>query len=186
MTDTVLHTPRLLLKAMTPQTIHHLFDSRTEEEIRAFFGVDDTGYKHYREMHEMGMETHRISLFVFLLVERETDRPIGECGYTWNRTHRRAELFYLLRNDTHKRKGYMTEALDVIIPFGFETLGLNRIEALIADWNTPSKKLLERHRFVFEGTMRGDYVVDGKSEDSDCYSLLRDEWTKNGRLRTGT
>jgi len=30
-----------------------------------------------------------------------------------------------------------------------------------------------------EGTMREDYVVDGKSEDSNCYSLLKHKWQAN-------
>ncbi|MDB5252558.1 MAG: N-acetyltransferase [Flaviaesturariibacter sp.] len=177
MTDIVLHTPRLLLKGISPQVINDLFMTRTEEEIRTFLGVDDKGYLLYKDMHEKGAENHRISLFVFLLVEKESGRPIGECGFhSWNRTHRRAELFYLLRNDEDKRKGFMTEALEAVIPFGFDTMGLHRVAALIDDGNAPSKKLLKRYGFTFEGTMRGDYVVDGTNQDSDCYSLLRHEW----------
>ena len=73
----------------------------------------------------------------------------------------------------------MTEALSEVIRYGFENMNLNRIQALIADRNIPSKKLLQRNGFSFEGTMREDYVVDGKSEDSNCYSLLKHEWQAN-------
>jgi ribosomal-protein-alanine N-acetyltransferase len=49
-------------------------------------------------MHEKGMETHRISLFYFLLFDKETQMCIGECGFhTWKKTHRRTELFYSLK-----------------------------------------------------------------------------------------
>ncbi len=60
----------------------------------------------------------------------------------------------------------------------FTELALHRIEALVAYWNTPSLKLLARYGFKKEGTMREDYVVDGVSENSDCYSLLKWEWEK--------
>jgi ribosomal-protein-alanine N-acetyltransferase len=148
-----------------------------KDAIKVFFGINDTGYQHYKDMHEKGMETHRHSLFYFLVVDRETNCPIGECGFhTWNRTHRRAELFYLLRNDTHKQKGYMTEVVPYVIRYGFEHMDLVRIEALLANWNTPSVRLLQQNRFTFEGTMRQHYSVNGIHEDSDCYSLLKTEW----------
>lgn len=130
-------------------------------------------------MHEKGMETHRLSLLFFLLIDKQNRIPIGECGFhTWNKTHNRAELFYSIRNDSDKQKGYMTEALQAVLAFGFTELNLHRIEALVADWNTPSLKLLLRYGFTKEGTMREDYVENGKHEDSDCYSLLVWEWEK--------
>src|ERR1700712_3587403 len=114
----IIHTNRMILKGITPSIIHELFNTKSKEEIVEFFGVDEKGYEHYEEMHEQGMETHRISLFSFLLINKTTGLPIGECGFhTLNKTHRRAELFYTLRNDTDKQKGIMTEALYYVLGF---------------------------------------------------------------------
>jgi ribosomal-protein-alanine N-acetyltransferase len=177
MSEVIINTPRLLLKGISPQVIHAVFTTKTENEVKAYFGVDEKGYQHFKEMHLKGMETHRLSLFFFLLIDKGTNVPIGECGFhTWNRTHKRAELFYLLRHVSYMQKGLMTEALNAVLEYGFVNLGLHRIEALVANSNIPSIKLLERHRFLFEGTMREDYIVDDKSEDSECYSLLKHEW----------
>lgn len=170
-------TPRLILKSITPAIIHELFNTKSREEIKAFFGFDDDAFEHYRIMHEKGMETHRISLFFFLLIDKETGLLIGECGYhTWAASHNRAEVFYNMRNEGEKRKGFMTEALEAVLKFGFTELKLHRIEALIAAENEPSLRLLLRYGFTKEGVMREDYVVDGVNEDSDCYSLLKWEW----------
>ena len=175
-----IRTPRLILKSITPAIIHELFNSKSKEEIISYFGFDETGYAHYKEMHEKGMETHRISIFVFLLIEKESGLPIGECGFhTWNALHRRAEVFYNMRDENQKKKAYMTEALEAVLKYGFTELNLHRIEALIDAMNEPSLKLLLRYGFTKEGTVREDYVVDGKNEDSDCYSLLKWEWEKN-------
>lgn len=70
----------------------------------------------------------------------------------------------------------MTEALREVLNYGFSELKLHRIEALVAESNIPSIRLLKRFGFTKEGTMREDYVVNGVSEDSDCYSLLKWEW----------
>ena len=167
-------TDRLILKSITPSDIHELYNSRSKEEIIRFFGTDEAGYEHYLAMHEKGMECYNISLFFFLLIDKITGTPIGECGFhTLNEKQRRTELFYSLRNDEYKQKGLMTEALAPVLAFGFNELGLHRIEALVADWNTASVKLLKKYGFTKEGTMREDYCVNGKNEDSDCYSLLK-------------
>lgn len=175
-----IKTPRLILKSITPGIIHELFNTQTKEEIMAYFGFDENGFAHYKEMHEKGMETHRFSLFVFLLIDKETGLPIGECGFhTWVASHNRAEVFYNMRDENSKQKGLMTEALKTILDYGFTELKLHRIEALIAAENEPSLRLLQRYGFTKEGTMREDYSVNGKNEDSECYSLLKWEWEKN-------
>lgn len=178
-----IHTDRLILKSITPTIIHELFKTKTKEEIIQYFGFDDSGYQHHLEMHEKGMETHRLSLFVFLLIDKNTNLPIGECGFhTWNKSHNRAEVFYNLWKDSDKRKGFMTEALQVVLNHGFNELKLHRIEALIDANNEPSLKLLLRYGFIREGIMREDYLVNGKNEDSDCYSLLKWEWEEKKQL----
>lgn len=172
-----LQTERLLLKSITPAIIHELFTTKTKEEIMAYFGIDEAGFQHYKDIHEKGVETHRLSIFVFLLIDKETNLPIGECGFhTWNATHRRAEVFYVMRNEASKQKGLMSEALKEVIKYGFTELELHRIQALIAIENEPSLKLLLKNGFTKEGIMREDYVVNGKNEDSHCFSLLKWEW----------
>ena len=175
----MITTPRLTLISITPQTIRDLFRSNTDEEIKEFFGVDDMGFKHYKEMYLQGMETHRISHFFFLIILNETNKSIGECGFhTWNKTHRRAELFYLLRQNEYKQQGIMTEALRYVLNYGFKELQLHRIQACVAIENIASVRLIQKYGFTREGTSREDYFVNGINEDSEVYSLLKWEWDK--------
>jgi ribosomal-protein-alanine N-acetyltransferase len=168
-----IQTERIILLPLTPARIHELFETKPKEEIMAFLGIDEASFGHYQNMHEGGMETNRYSHHFFLLIDKEFKTPMGECGFhTWDRKHHRAELFYLLRKDEYKNKGYMSEVLKTVLDFGFKEMKLHRIKALVADWNEPSVKLLKKFGFTFEGTMREDYLVDGKFESSDCYSLL--------------
>jgi hypothetical protein len=39
-------TPRLILKSMTPASIHHLFEERSEDELKSYFNMDCNGYNH--------------------------------------------------------------------------------------------------------------------------------------------
>ena len=72
----------------------------------------------------------------------------------------------------------MSEALAAVLDYGFGTMGLHRVEALVAEWNVPSLKLLAKFNFTFEGTLREHYNVDGIMEDSVMYSLLKTEFKK--------
>jgi ribosomal-protein-alanine N-acetyltransferase len=178
MTSTVeINTPRLLLKGITPALINELFKTKSKEELLLFFNVDESAYNRLKEMNKAGMESFRVSLFYFLLLDKTSGKVIGECGFhSWNKAHHRAELYYHLKSDSDKQKGFMTEAVKEVLNFGYNELQLHRVQALVASDNVPSIKLLERFKFTKEGTKREDYLVNGKMEDSECYSLLKHEW----------
>lgn len=172
-----LQTERLVLEGVSPNVIRDFFNTKSFEEIKNHFGLDEQAFEHYKAMFEQGMETNRISLYFFLLRDKQTLLPIGECGFhTWNKFHRRAELFYLLRKDEFKNKGLMTEALTKVIAYGFNELNLHRIQGMVDPANEASIKLLLKNNFVKEGIAREDYNVNGTNKDSVCYSLLKNEW----------
>lgn len=175
-----IYTERLVLRAISPSVISRIFEEQTQEEIQKLFVLDEEGFVQFKEMFEAGLETFRLSVFYFLLLDRTSMETIGECGFhSLNRTHQRAELFYKLHSDEHKRKGFMSEALPQVLKYGFEELNLHRVAALVAEDNLASLSLIRQHQFRFEGVMREDYIVDGVSTDSHCYSLLKPEWIKN-------
>ena len=71
----------------------------------------------------------------------------------------------------------MTEALGAIIKFGFLTIGLNRIEALVMQENEGSIKLLERLGFHQEGILREfENWGDKGHVDLMMFSLLRSQY----------
>jgi len=180
----IIKTKRLILKAVTPTVVNKLASTKTKEELLTYFGFGETGYIQFINMHQNGMQTFSISFYSFLIIEKQSNLPIGEVGFhTWNAKHKRADLFYHIHNETHKQKGFMSEALKKVIEFGFTKLDLHRIAALVADWNTPSVKLIKNNGFSFEGTLREDYVVNGVSENSDCYSLLKHEWRIHQKVK---
>ena len=112
-------------------------------------------------------------------ISRKTDNKlIGTCGFvTIHR--RRAEIGYDLVRE-YWGQGIMREALDVLLAYSFETLALNRIEALVMPGNERSAHLLKHLGFTNEGTLRDyDYFKDAH-QDLQMFSLLAREF-RNGR-----
>ena len=74
------------------------------------------------------------------------------------------------------RKGYMNEALQILLPFLFVDLRLNRIEAAVLKHNKPSRKLLEKLGFSEEGVCRAYLKINGEWKDHVMYSLIRKDY----------
>jgi ribosomal-protein-alanine N-acetyltransferase len=73
-------------------------------------------------------------------------------------------------------QGYVTEALEAMIRYGFDVLDLNRIEADIDPLNIGSARVLEKLGFRKEGYMPERWIVGGKTADTVNYGLLRRYW----------
>ena len=175
-----LHTERLRLRKFTPEVYEHIYKTMDDAQLMAVLGVADTeALEKEHEKYRKGLATHNRTFVNFQVIDAATGNIIGGCGFhTWFPLHKRAEIGYNLNDDIHKNKGLMSEALTTVLDYGFDTMGLHRVEALVAEWNVPSLKLLAKFNFTFEGTLREHYNVEGVMEDSVMYSLLRNEFRK--------
>jgi ribosomal-protein-alanine N-acetyltransferase len=72
-------------------------------------------------------------------------------------------------------QGYMTAAVNAVIPFAFETLKLHRIEAACIPTNIASIRLLEKTGFRREGFARRYLCIDGKWQDHLLYARLDED-----------
>jgi ribosomal-protein-alanine N-acetyltransferase len=98
---------------------------------------------------------------------------IGTCGFTLMPSFR-GGLGYDLARD-YWRQGIMTEALSAILQFGFEKLGLNRVEALVMLENTASVRLLRKLGFQEEGILREYAFFKGQFHDLRSFSILKND-----------
>jgi len=68
------------------------------------------------------------------------------CLWNFSENNKTAEVGYDL-HPKHQNKGIMSEALKMVIDYGFEKLKLDKIEAFTHTKNESSKILLERNKF---------------------------------------
>ncbi len=107
---------------------------------------------------------------------KASGKLIGTCSlFNIDLGCRRAEIGYIL-SPTFWRQGLMSEALDAVLAYAFETRNFNRLEADIDPRNIASAKSLERLGFQQEGLLRERWVVDGEVSDSALYGLLQRDW----------
>jgi [ribosomal protein S5]-alanine N-acetyltransferase len=66
----------------------------------------------------------------------------------------------------------MTETIPLICHYGFNKLGLHRIEGIVETENQNCKKALAKLQFRYEGTMNDCEIKNGKYISLDIYSKL--------------
>jgi ribosomal-protein-alanine N-acetyltransferase len=75
--------------------------------------------------------------------------------------------------EPYARQRYMTAALPLVVDFGFERLGLHRLEAACLPSNIPSRSVLTRTGFQQEGYAREYLCIAGKWQDHLLFAILR-------------
>ena len=169
-----LETERLRLRELTLLDAETLFQYFSKESVIRYFGMDSfenieqakTTIQTFKNRYEEG------SVFRWG-IEKGTGQLIGTCGFHLiNNHHKRAEIGYEL-DDTYWGQGYATEALQAILTYGFETLQLIRVAAVVYVENKASQKLLSKAGFQEEGLLRKHMIQNGVAHDTILYSLLR-------------
>ncbi len=72
-------------------------------------------------------------------------------------------------------RGYTTEALEYAISYLFSEYRLHRIEANVMPGNTPSKRVLQKLGFEYEGASRRYLKINGVWEDHEHYVRFNTE-----------
>lgn len=100
-------------------------------------------------------------------------------GLTLSNVRRRvaqqANLGYWMSAD-HAGKGIMSQAVAAILPFVFDELQLNRINAACLPDNLASKRVLEKNGFREEGYAENYLQIDGSWRDHTLFALTRQRY----------
>ncbi len=173
-----LQTNRLLLTGLSPKDISYIFNNLTKSQIKKILGHrSDEDYLKEEHKHKNGYSSYNRSFILFLITHKESGTIIGRCGlHNWNTEHKRAEIGYVMNDEKFKRKSLMTEAVNIIIDYGFKELKLNRIEAIVSTTNIHSLKIIEKYKFKTEGILRKHSQTNGIFEDDLLFSLLADDY----------
>lgn len=160
-------TERLLLRKIVIQDAEDMFSYAKLSEVTRYL----TWYEHpdllytKRYITFLQRKYHAGEFYDFAVVHRADRKMIGTCGFArLDATNSTGEVGYVF-NPVYWQQGLATEAVQAMIRFGFETLGLHRIEARFMIHNLASRRVMEKCGMTFEGIHRGLMQIKGKAED---------------------
>ncbi|MGR3839406.1 MAG: GNAT family N-acetyltransferase [Cognatishimia sp.] len=83
----------------------------------------------------------------------------------------------------HARQGFMREAIEAVVHYAFAHMDLSRIEAACLPENTPSRGVLEKSGFKYEGVAQSYLQINGRWRTHVLYACLRSD--RRGRTTAG-
>lgn len=114
--------------------------------------------------------------YAFFIFQARDRRLVG--GLTLSNVRRgvaqTASLGYWIGRD-FARRGLMSAAVGAIVPFAFDVLRLQRIEAACLPTNSASLALLKRSGFTEEGYARSYLKINGRWQDHVLFAIIADD-----------
>jgi ribosomal-protein-alanine N-acetyltransferase len=154
----VLQTERLTLRELNLNDTKAIFRLRTKKEV-----VEFIDRKTLNNLSETRAFIERISKLtsnnkgVFWVIESKSNsQVIGTIGLrNFEDEENYAEIGYELE-PSYQQKGFMSEAFNVVVEYGFKQMELKTIEAFTHKNNRASIALLEKQKFVFEPEIKDE------------------------------
>jgi ribosomal-protein-alanine N-acetyltransferase len=113
------------------------------------------------------------SSYSFGIFLNETDQLIGNVALTEILRGSLQSCYIGYSMDQQQNgKGYMTEAVMLVVDFAFKELKLHRIEAGVMPHNIRSMKVLEKAGFHKEGIAIKNVKINGKWEDHQVLAIV--------------
>jgi RimJ/RimL family protein N-acetyltransferase len=101
---------------------------------------------------------------------------VGNVGLWGARPKDRCATLGIALGREHIGRGYGTDAVRVIVGYGFREIGLHRIQLEVAPFNPAGIRAYEKAGFTEEGRLRESVLHDGRWYDQVLLSILDHEW----------
>ena len=136
--------------------------------------------KQYEKL-EKKMEEDK-NMYYFAIRAKADDRLIGRAVIQWIEWSNGSGFIRLGIGAAQDRyKGYGSQAMKMLLRFGFGELNLFRLSAIVPEYNTAAISLLNKFDFVEEVRRRQSVERDTKRWDLLVFGLLSDEWRVQGK-----
>ncbi len=110
------------------------------------------------------------------IAEKDTERYIGQCSLTKVDPVSRCATLSIVLCPRFSAKGYGTEAVRLLIDYGFKLHNIRRVELSVMANNPAAIRCYEKCGFRKEGVARQAFFSEGAYVDKIYMGLLRSEW----------
>lgn len=179
MKDKILRCSPLWMRPLAEQDIAPIMKYASAPEIAAntFVPHPYPPKAAHEFVRKVGEEWRKDQGYTFAIIEAQSGCFAGCMGLHPVPEHQRAEVGYWI-GLPYWGRGLATQALRLLIQFGFEELGLNRIAAGHFTHNPASGRVMQKANMRYEGTWRAYHYHRDGFKDSVWYAILREDYEK--------
>jgi RimJ/RimL family protein N-acetyltransferase len=174
----VLEGERIILRKLRPSDAESIWLNARDKEISRYMTNLPYPYKLKDAKQFIGRSIGRSKAGKKLnlgLALKESGQVVGVFSLTLQKNLLIAETGYWI-GKKYWRQGFGSEALQLILKFGFKNLKLKKIFAKVLKGNPSSAVLLEKNGFKFEGCLRKQTLLRGRWYDYLMYGMLKEEF----------
>lgn len=115
--------------------------------------------------------------FAFVIRRQADDQAVGFITLSDVKVkNRNGELGLAIYDPESRGKGYAKEALQLMLAFCFDHIGLHKVRLSVHGFNQSAIALYEKVGFILEGTNRESIFHEGQWYPQYDYGLLQKEW----------
>ena len=173
-----LQSERLIFREVNSADVEDIFKIYSDPEVAKYdwYKPIDTKGEALEIINRYSREFQDKEEITWGVAKKDDNRIIGYCCLgIFNDVSRRSEIGYGFKRDEWN-KGYATEAIKILVKFGFEIMNLNRVEATVTLGNDASVKALKKADFLQEGIVRERTIMKGKFEDDVILAIIRKDY----------
>lgn len=171
-----LEGQKVYLRPIDVEDAGWYFESLYDSEVRKLTGTQ----KHHTKeqiVKYIEKKAQDESSVLLVIAERETDIPVGDIALgDIDPMNRNAYIRIAINNSTYMGMGYGTEAMLLLLNYGFGVLNLHRIELNVYSYNQRAIHVYEKLGFKREGVQREMLFYDHTYHDSILMSILESEF----------
>jgi len=170
----VLETPRLHMRRMLPGDSRDMFEYAKNPDVTKYLLWECHSSEKYTRAYLNSVQRfyRKGCFFDWALIYKETGRMIGTCGFaSLDEKNRCGEVGYVV-NPAYRGCGIAAEAASRVIEYGFDELGLVRIQARFIAENTASRRVMEKCGMTFEGISRSAIFLKGRFVDIGTCAII--------------
>ena len=170
----ILQTERLLLRQFVDTDLEKVFKGLSHPEIIKYYGVSYQTLEATKEQMTFFADLEKNGTGIWWAVCSIDNKTFYGAGglNSLNKEHKKAEIGFWLISDFWG-KGIMKEAMPLICNYGFNNLGLHRIEGIVETENKNCKNAIAKLNFKHEGTVKECEVKNGKFISLDIYAMVK-------------
>lgn len=178
-----LRTGRLRLVPVTVDNAGSLWNVLQQPDLRTYQDLPSLGAAAFTDLVAKRPRVLRPGAsgrFEWLIYVDGVRKPVGWVSLRIaDRDLATAEIGYSIVRE-FRGQGIAAEAVRALLEEAFERAALTRVNAYCVPQNEPSRRLLERLGFKFEGTLPHGATVSGHTVDVLMHRMDRATWRQSG------
>jgi RimJ/RimL family protein N-acetyltransferase len=174
-----MRTERLLIRPFREDDIDGYLARRSDPDVARY---QDWELPYSRERAESVVK-HQMDLagpedgewWMAIVCDPDSGEVFGDVGAELSWQGRTAEIGYTFARE-HWGQGYAAEAVEALVEYLFEAIGVTRVCGMLHPDNLASAQVLERTGLLFEGHTRSSFWVGEELSDDWIYGMTRADW----------